>query len=54
MFVFLLFGYGAAIECVQYYLSRRTFNPVDMIANGSGVVFGVILWFLFGAIFAGK
>ena len=39
--------FGAGIECVQYYIPYRTFNPVDIMANLFGIVFGVLLW-IFG------
>ena len=38
--------FGIAIEFIQYYIPYRTFNPVDIFANLSGVVFGVFLWVL--------
>ena len=36
--------FGAAIEFVQYCIPYRTFNPVDILANVCGVLFGVLLW----------
>jgi len=39
--------FGAGIECVQYLIPYRTFNPLDIMANLCGIVFGVLLW-IFG------
>lgn len=38
--------FGAAIEFVQCYIPYRTFNPVDILANLCGVVFGVLIWII--------
>lgn len=29
-------GYGAAIECIQYFLPHRSFSPADAAANTLG------------------
>ncbi|MEM4782089.1 MAG: VanZ family protein [Halalkalicoccus sp.] len=39
-------GYGALIECVQYPISYRTFNFLDMLINGAGAGVGVLLLFV--------
>ena len=38
--------FSAHIEFVKYYIPYRTFNPVDIIANLFGILFGVLLWTL--------
>ena len=44
---FTIFMFGVALEIVQYYLPYRTFNPVDIAANGGGVGFFVLAWMVF-------
>lgn len=39
--VFLL---GVIFEVVQLWIPYRTFNPMDVVANGVGVVIFMILW----------
>jgi VanZ family protein len=41
--------FGVVIEFVQYYIPYRTFNPLDILANVCGVLFGVLLATLFRA-----
>ena len=41
---FSIFLFSVALEVVQLYLPYRTFNPVDIAANGSGIFFFVIIW----------
>ena len=41
---FLIFMFSVALEIVQLYLPYRTFNPVDIAANGSGIFFFAIIW----------
>jgi len=41
--VILVPAFGVAIEWAQVYLPYRTFNPVDILANGCGVGFGLLL-----------
>ncbi len=43
--VVLLFG--VFIEVVQFYIPYRTFNPVDIAANLFGMLFGILVWYLF-------
>ena len=43
--VLLVVLFGVLIEFVQYYLTYRTFNPVDIFANVCGVIFGVVVWY---------
>ncbi len=45
--VFMVLVFGVLIEFVQYYLSYRTFNPVDIAANLFGMLFGILVWYLF-------
>lgn len=47
MMIGVLLLYGAALECIQHFIPYRSFNPMDMIANALGVVFGALLWHLF-------
>ena len=44
--VFMVLVFGVFIEFIQYYLSYRTFNPIDILANSTGVVFGFLVWIL--------
>jgi len=39
--VVLVILFGIVIECIQYYIPYRTFNPVDIFANVSGVGIGI-------------
>ncbi|MEE8436978.1 MAG: VanZ family protein [Candidatus Neomarinimicrobiota bacterium] len=39
-----IFMFSVALEIVQLYLPYRTFNPVDIAANGFGIFFFVIIW----------
>ena len=41
---FSLFMFSVALEVIQLYLPYRTFNPVDIAANGFGIFFFVIIW----------
>lgn len=36
--------FGVVIECVQYPIPYRTFNPIDIFANACGVILGSLLW----------
>jgi len=47
---FTIFMFSVSLEVVQFYLPYRTFNPVDIAANGGGVVFFVICWGAFKVI----
>ena len=44
---FSIFLFSVVLEIFQYYLPYRTFNPIDIAANGVGVVFFVICWAVF-------
>ncbi len=44
---FTIFLYSVILEIVQLYLPYRSFNPVDIGANGFGAVFFVICWAVF-------
>ena len=35
---------GGLFEAVQYGMPSRTFNWYDVVANGVGVVFFVVIW----------
>lgn len=39
-----VFLFGVIFEIVQIWLPSRAFNPMDIAANGAGVVLFVILW----------
>lgn len=39
-----LFGYSFAIECLQHLLPYRTFDLLDLLANGTGVLTGLVLY----------
>jgi VanZ family protein len=43
IFLGVLFAFST--EFVQYFLSYRTFNINDLIANGLGVVLGAVVFF---------
>jgi VanZ family protein len=34
----ILFGCGIIFEIIQGYLPKRTYNPMDMVANGVGLI----------------
>jgi len=44
---FSIFVFGVGLEIVQLYLPYRTFNPVDIAANGFGIFFFVIIWMVY-------
>ncbi len=44
---FSVFMFGVVLEIVQLYLPYRTFNPIDIAANGFGIFFFVICWAVF-------
>ena len=44
---FTIFLYSVVLECIQLYLPYRTFNPVDIAANASGIVFFSLVWMVF-------
>lgn len=35
---------AVALEGVQYFIAYRSYNPMDMLANGAGVVVGALGW----------
>lgn len=49
-----LFGIGAIMaagsEFVQLMIPKKTFNPIDLAANGVGIVLGAIVWILFASL----
>jgi len=45
--IFSILLYGVVLEIIQIYLPYRTFNPLDIAANGVGVGFFVIFWVVF-------
>mgnify|MGYP001437671752 CR=1 FL=1 len=44
---FTIFLYSVVLGCIQLYLPSRTFNPVDIVANASGIVFFSLVWMVF-------
>jgi VanZ family protein len=42
-----IFFFSVVLEGVQFYLPSRTFNWYDVVANGVGVVFFVVVWMFF-------
>jgi len=36
---FSIFMFGVVLEIVQFYLPYRTFNPIDIVTNGSALEF---------------
>jgi len=48
--VMILLAFGIQIECVQYFLPNREFSLLDVVADGVGIVFGIIvvksLWYV--------
>ena len=39
---FSIFIFSVVLEIVQFYLPYRTFNPIDIVANGFGICFFII------------
>lgn len=39
-----VFALGVAIEVAQYFTPSRSFEWLDMLANGAGVLLGFALW----------
>ena len=48
--VLILLVFGIQIECVQYFLPNREFSLLDVVADGVGIIMGMIvakgLWYL--------
>jgi len=44
---FSIFMFSVALEFIQIYLPYRTFNPMDIVANGVGIVVFVLAWIVF-------
>ena len=44
---FSIFLFSVVLEIFQYYLPYRTFNPMDIAANGFGIVAFMICWGVF-------
>ena len=42
--IFTIFLYSVVLEIVQLYLPYRTFNPIDIAANGFGIIFFSLVW----------
>lgn len=41
--ILLLVLFSAVTEFIQYFIPGRTYNPVDLILNSAGSIFGVLL-----------
>lgn len=41
--VVLLLAFGLQIEIVQYFLPNREFSLLDVVADGVGIVFGLVV-----------
>ncbi|AFV00216.1 VanZ family protein [Simiduia agarivorans] len=39
-----LFSYSFGIECLQHFLPYRTFDLLDLLANGAGILVGLALY----------
>ena len=39
-----IFGVGVGFEYIQRWLLNRTFNPMDILANGLGILTGIIVY----------
>lgn len=44
-----LLTYSTAIECLQYFLPTRSFSLLDIVANTSGLLLGLVIFELFKA-----
>lgn len=48
--VLILLLFGLQIECVQYFLPNREFSLLDVVADGIGIVMGMMvvkgLWYV--------
>lgn len=44
--IFSLIGYGILLEFIQRYIPERNFEIWDAVANGLGVIFGRVLFFM--------
>ncbi len=44
---FLTLSLAIGIEIIQLFLSYRTFNPFDLLANLSGIVFGALIYWIY-------
>ena len=47
----LLFGYGLVIEAVQFWLPWRKFSLLDLAADGVGLLAGILLVWVVGAVY---
>jgi VanZ family protein len=48
LILLILFGCGVIFEIMQGYLPKRTYNPMDIVANGLGLAaFYGFYWFRF-------
>lgn len=39
----MLLAFGLQIEIVQYFLPNREFSLLDVVADGVGIVFGLVV-----------
>ena len=44
--VIACFSYSFVIECLQYFIPNRQFEPLDMLANLLGAILGVVIYYL--------
>ncbi|WGZ91069.1 MAG: VanZ family protein [Candidatus Thiocaldithrix dubininis] len=42
----ILLGYGALIEIIQAFLPWRSFDPLDWVADASGVLLYWLVWYV--------
>ncbi len=42
-YLLIVGGSAILIECIQYFLPYRTFNPMDLISNLTGAIIGTII-----------
>ena len=42
--------FAACSELIQFFLSYRAFNINDLLANTIGILFGLMIWFLFNKV----
>lgn len=41
--VIAFFLYSIFIECVQFFLPHRSFSLIDIVANGAGLLVGIVI-----------
>lgn len=42
-YLLIVGGSAILIECIQYFLPYRTFNPLDLLSNLTGAIIGTII-----------